>query len=254
VEPGARPRRSGHVGGDPQAPPRWEIRPIPYQSADLEFVRQDIHVDLAAPQKATAHDHLEARGGAASGIRAALRNAEGAKRYYQRLSDQIFAGTTLLDGKSDHGQDLTTPVSLHLDIDVHNAVRTEDDSLRFELPLPFPPSHAAALATRSHPLRLWRGVQEITMNIDLGNDQQAAHVPPDFRVEHPCFTLSRKAETKVDPKGTKVLVRSSYKNTCAEIAPADYPAFRAAVQKAVARSQDTLVFGPKASAGPKRKK
>ena len=95
------------------------------------------------------------------------------------------------------------------------------------------------------------------MDVDLGKDQQATHVPPDFRVEHPCFTLSRKAETRAEPgKGTRIVVRSTYRNTCAEIAAADYPAFRAAVQKVVARSQDTLVFAPtttKTQAAKKKK-
>jgi hypothetical protein len=95
-------------------------------------------------------------------------------------------------------------------------------------------------------------VQEIATEIDLGKDQHASHVPPDLKIEHPCFTLTRKAETKADPAGTKVIVRSSYRNTCAEIAPADYPAFRAAVERAVAHTQDALVFGAK-QAAPKKK-
>ena len=74
---------------------------------------------------------------------------------------------------------------------------------------------------------------------------------PTSRSSTPASTLTRKAETKAEPAGTKVIVRSTYRNTCAEIAPADYPAFRAAVERAVAHTQDALVFGPK-QAAPKK--
>jgi tetratricopeptide (TPR) repeat protein len=219
---------------------RWEFLPIPFQSADLEFVRHDIKANLADPEKATLHDRVEVRGGMAVGMRHALRSGEGAKKFYQSLSDQLFSGTTLLEGKAVEAQDLWHPVRAELDVDAANAIKTEDDRLRFEVPQVFPIAHAAALATRQHPLRIWRGVQELAMDVDLGDKQRPSHVPADFSVEHPCFTLTRKTEAK----GTHVVVHTKYRNTCAEIAPADYPAFRAAVQKALAKTQDAIVFTP----------
>jgi cellulose synthase operon protein C len=228
----------------------WEFVPIPYQSADLEYARHDVKVDLKAPEKAVGHDHFEARGGVASGVRAMLRTGESAKKYYQGLSDQLFSGTTLIGGKADHDQDITRPVSVDLDIDLKNAVKPEDDRFRLDVPLLFPLAHSAALSTRQHPLRLWRGAESIAMDVDLGEGQQASHLPPDFSVEHACFTVSRASEVK----GAHVNVRIRYKNTCAEIAPADYPAFRAAVQKVVARAQDDIVFGGKGKGAPAAKK
>jgi hypothetical protein len=169
-----------------------------------------------------------------------LRSGEGAKKYYQSLSDQLFSGTTLISGRADHAQDLTRPLAIDLDVDLRNAVKPEEDRFRLDVPLLFPPSHAAALSTRQHPLRLWRGAQAFTMDVDLGPGQKASRVPADFSVEHPCFTMSR----KVEQKDAHVVVATRYRNTCAEISPADYPAFRAAVQKAVAHAQDEIVFGP----------
>jgi hypothetical protein len=184
-------------------------------------------------------------------MRHALRSGEGAKKFYQSLSDQLFPGTTLLDGKSAEAQDLWHPVRAELDVDAANAVKTEDERLRFEVPQIFPIAHAAALATRQHPLRLWRGVQELTMDVDLGDKQRTSHVPADFSVEHLCFTVARQTEAK----GTHVVVRTKYRNTCAEIAPADYPAFRAAVQKALTKTEDAIVFTPpKAPVAPAPKK
>jgi tetratricopeptide (TPR) repeat protein len=224
---------------DPQG--HWEMTTIPYQNPDLELVRHDVTVDLKAPEKATGHDHFQARGNTAASIRVSLRSAEGAKRYYQSLSDAIFAGTTLVSGTSDRHQDLTRPVSIDLDIDLRNAVKAEDDHFRFEVPSPFILAHATALATRRHPLQLWRGTRSLAVEVDLPEGQPVLHLPTDFSVEHPCFTVSRQVATK----GTHVSIQARYQNHCAEVAPADYPAFREAVQKALAKTQDTIVFGGK---------
>jgi tetratricopeptide (TPR) repeat protein len=224
----------------------WEFRTIPYQDAERELVRHDIKVALGDPAKAVLHDHVDAKGGLAAGMRVAIRSAEGAKKYYQGLSDQLFPGTTLLDGKAEHPEDLGKPLSVHLDVDATNALRTEDDHLRFEVPVLFPIAHAAALATRQHPLRLWRGVQELAMDVDLGDKQRPAHVPADFTVEHPCFAVARRTESK----GTHVVVHTRFKNTCAEVGPAEYPAFRAAVQKVLAKMEDAIVFTPAKVAPP----
>ncbi len=223
---------------------RWEFVPIPYQSADLEYVKHDLKVDLADPDKAVGHDRFEARGGVASGVRVMLRNGEGAKKYYQGLSDKLFSGTTLISGKADGTQDLTRPLAIDLDIDLRNAVKPEDERRRLDVPLFFPPAHSAALSSRQHPLRLWRGTQSLAMDVDLGPGQEIARLPSDFSVEHACFTMSRKVETK----GSHVIVLTRFKNTCPEITPADYPAFRAAVQRVVAHEQDELLFSRKKGA------
>jgi tetratricopeptide (TPR) repeat protein len=218
---------------------RYEFIPIPYQPVDNEFTKHDIKADLRDLTKPVAHDHFTARGSTAMAARIVLRGGESGKKFYQNLSEQMFSGTTLIAGKSEHHQDLTRPVEVHLDIDLGNAVKPEDDRHRLDVPLHFPIAHSVALATRQHPLKLWRGTQSFSLEVDLGEGRTASHVPADFSVEHACFTVSRKTEAK----GAKVTVKTFYKNTCPEIAPADYPAFRAAVQKAVAKAQDNIVFG-----------
>ena len=229
---------------------KWEFIPIPYQPADLEFGRHRVKVDLSDPRKAIAHDHYEARGGTAQSLRVALRNKEGAKKFYQGLSDKLFAGTTLVSGKAEHDQDLTRPAAVDLDIDLNAALQPEDERYRLDLPLFFPIGHAATLAERKLPLALWRGVQAFELDAELGEGQEVFHLPPDFEVKHPCFSIERRSEVK----GRHLTTKSTYRNACAEIAPADYPAFRVAVQKAVARSQDNLVFGTRSKGGAGGKK
>jgi tetratricopeptide (TPR) repeat protein len=229
---------------------KWEFLTIPYQSAELEYMRHRVKVDLSDPSKAIAHDHYEAKGWTAQSLRVAMRNKENAKKFYQSLSDKLFAGTTLVSGKSEHDQDLTRPAALDLEIDLNAAVQPEDDRYRLDLPLFFPIGHSVTLTERKLPLALWRGVQSFELDADLGDKNELFHAPPDFEVKHACFSIERKSEVK----GHHLTVKSTYRNTCAEIAPADYPAFRAAVQKAVARSQDNLVFGAKGKGGAPAKK
>jgi tetratricopeptide (TPR) repeat protein len=230
---------------------RWEFIAIPYQSPDLEFARHELSVDLTSPEKALVKDLITARGAVAAGMRGALRSGEGAKRFYQGLSDQLLPGTTLVSSRAANAQDLQQPLHVSLDVDAANAVKAEDEHFRFEVPFLFPLAHAAALASRQHPLRLWRGLEEVTFDADLGPKQKALHLPAELSVEHPCFAVSRKVEVR----GSHVVVRSRYRNSCAEIAPADYAAFRVAVQKVVAKAQDAIVFGGSTGGkGPERKK
>jgi hypothetical protein len=131
---------------------------------------------------------------------------------------------------------------VELDIDLNAAVQPEDERFRLDVPLFFPIGHAATLTERKLPLGLWRGVQAFELDAEIGEAQEVFHLPADFEVKHACFSIDRKSEVK----GRHLTVKSTYRSTCAEIAPADYPAFRVAVQRAVARSQDNLVFGQRA--------
>src|SRR4029078_2409278 len=106
-------------------------------------------------------------------------------------------------------------------------------------PLQLPIPLSAAPADRKQPLVLWRGAVSFELEADLAPGHEALHLPDDIAVEHACFSMTRKSEAK----GRHGTVRTSYKNTCKELAPADYPAFRAAVQKAMAHAQDNLLFG-----------
>ena len=220
---------------------RWEFIPIPYQSPDLEFVKHRFEVNLTDPKKPVARDRYEARGALASSARLALRNREGGKRFFQSLTDKLFAGAAVTSTRAEHDQDLTRPTDVRLEIDLAAAVHPDEGRFRLDLPLLFPLAGAVSLAERNHPLSIWRGTQALEVEVELAEGHDASRVPDDFKVEHACFTVSRKSEVK----GRRVTVRTSYRNGCAEIAPADYPAFRAAVQKAAAHAKDKLVFGPR---------
>jgi cellulose synthase operon protein C len=219
----------------------FEIVPIPYQAPEMEAIDQVVAIDLADPAKARAVDQIHARGTTASGLRRALRSGEGAKKVYQSIAEELFAGTTLRDGTADEAQSLDHPLSIRLDIDLAGVVQSEGDRWRIDLPFPFPPAKAIALTTRALPLVLTRGVRKLQIVADLPEGQVVDHAPADLDVEHGCFSIHRK--TRVE--GRKVTVSTDYACSCARVEPVDYAAFRAAVQKASVRSRESLVFGPK---------
>ncbi|MFT3765320.1 MAG: transglutaminase domain-containing protein [Minicystis sp.] len=229
---------------------KWEFIPIPYQPAEFEHVKHHVEVKLADPQKAPAHDRFEARGNVAAGMRIALRNKEGAKKYWQGLSDKLFPGAAVSGGKAEDHQDISHPAALDLELDLAGAIQPEDQAHRLDVPLLFPLAGTTALAERQQSLVIARGMQVFELDAELGEGQEVSHLPDDFRVDHACFSVERKSEVK----GRHVLVRTSYKNTCAEVMPVDYPAYRAAVQKAAAHAKDKIVFGPKGKgrAAPKK--
>lgn len=219
---------------------KWEFIPIPYQAPELEYVKHRFELDLKDPRKVTAKGRYETRGAPAANLRVALRSKEGGKKYFQGVTDKLFPGAVVISGKADHDQDLMKPPTARLDVDLAAAVHDEDGAHRLDLPLPFPFVGTASLAERVHPLVLWRGTQSVEIEAEL-SEGHTALLPADFSVEHPCFKIDRKSELK----GRRVIVRSTFRNACPEVAPADYPAFRAAVQKAASHAKDKLVFGPR---------
>ena len=117
----------------------FQFLQIPYQSAELEYEKHHLSIDLKDPATARANDKIDVRGNLAASFRQQVRNPEGAKKLYHSLSDRLFSGTTLLTGDADRAQDITTPLVVHLDTDVTNAVQRDGSEGRFTIPLQFPP-------------------------------------------------------------------------------------------------------------------
>jgi tetratricopeptide (TPR) repeat protein len=227
----------------------FELLQIPYQAPELERVTHTIALDLADPAKARARDQMEVRGELASRLRRTLRSGESAKKAYQSISESLFAATTLISGKSEHDQDLTRPLTVALDIDVASAVQSDGPRSRLDLPFLFPLGSEATLATRKLPLLLPRGTRTVAINAELPEGQEVLHSPADLDVKHPCFSMRRTTVAA----GRKVSITTELRSSCARVAVDEYPAFRAAVQKAVVQSRETLVYGPKETEKAKAK-
>ena len=70
------------------------------------------------------------------------------------------------------------------------------------------------------------------------------HAPADLDVKHPCFSMRRTTVAA----GRTVTITTELRSSCARVAMDEYPAFRAAVQRAVVQSRENLVYGPKEGA------
>lgn len=219
----------------------FELLQIPYQAPELERIAHTVTLDLSDPAKAHALDQMEVRGELASRLRRTLRSGESAKKAYQSISEGLFAATTLISGKSEHDQDLTQPLAVTLDIDLARAVQADGPRSRLDLPFLFPLGGEATLATRKLPLLLPRGTRTVTLGAELPEGQEVLHAPADLDVKHPCFSMRRTTVAA----GRKVTITTELRSSCARVAMDEYPAFRAAVQKAVVQSRENLVYGPK---------
>jgi tetratricopeptide (TPR) repeat protein len=219
----------------------FELLQIPYQAPELERVAHTITIDLTDPLKAHAKDAMEVRGEVASRLRRTLRSGETAKKAYQSISESLFAATTLISGKTEHDQDLTQSLKVALDIDLASALQSDGPRSRLDLPFLFPLGSEATLATRKYPLLLPRGTRTVAITAELPEGQEVLHAPADLDVKHACFSMRRTTVAA----GRKVTITTELRSSCARVAIEEYPAFRAAVQKAVVQSRENLVYGPK---------
>ncbi len=227
----------------------FDLVQIPYQEPELDRVTHTIALDLSDPAKAHGTDRMEVRGDYASRLRRTLRSGESAKKAYQSISESLFAATTLISGKSEHDQDLTQPLQVALDIDLSSALQPDGARSRLDLPFLFPLGSEATLTVRKLPLLLPRGTRTVAITAELPEGQEVLHAPADLDVKHPCFSMRRTTVAA----GRKVTITTDLRSSCARVAVDDYPAFRAAVQKAVVQSRENLVYGPKEPAKGKAK-
>jgi hypothetical protein len=128
-----------------------------------------------------------------------------------------------------------------LDIDLASALQSDGPRSRLDLPFLFPLGSEATLATRKYPLLLPRGTRTVAITAELPEGQEVLHAPADLDVKHACFSMRRTTVAA----GRKVTITTELRSSCARVAIEEYPAFRAAVQKAVVQSRENLVYGPK---------
>jgi hypothetical protein len=221
----------------------WAFVPIPYQSPELQYYAQKIHIDVKSPTEAIATDELTARGDLAMAMRHVLRNAGITKQVFDTIVSQLFPGATLRSSTPPEKEDTLHPLALSFELDASQSLRPEEDHFRLSMPTHLPLAHTIALKARETPLRFGppeTASYDIETKLPAGNE--VVHAPKDFKVDSACFSVSRKA--KVD--GTKVNVHVDFVRRCSEVAIADYGSYREAVQQAMRKLDDDLVFGPAA--------
>jgi transglutaminase-like putative cysteine protease len=219
----------------------WEMREIPYQEPERTFFRCDVDVEVAGPEEAAAEVRCRLRGQVAARFRRTMRNAERAAQLRQNLAHTIFAGSTVTDASSAHVEDIDAPLELRLTLDASAALQPRGAERRMPVSLPFTLGRLTRLERRRTPLRLgppdsarWR----LTYRAPRGG--RIVRVPEDFAVEHPCFALSRRTETR----GRTATVTYEYARTCAEVSPEDYPELRRRAQRAANQLEDDVVVAP----------
>jgi tetratricopeptide (TPR) repeat protein len=220
---------------------------IPYQSPDLQYEQHAIRVTVKSPTEAQATVDLTLRGGPAMRARHLLRDRGAAQKWLESAAPALFSGSTLVNSSTENEADILQPVTLHLQIDASNSIQARDD--RWQLPMPgsFLLDRLVSLPRRETPLQLdVPDTHRYRVETELPEGFEATHVPAEFSVEHACFTAKRTAKAV----GRIVTVVTEYQRRCTVVAPADYPAFRDAVQRVVRQFSDEIVFQKQAAPVP----
>ena len=235
---------------DPDEKEGFEFIQIPYRTPDQEFSRSEVSLRVGADGKIAGKDRMVLRGEGASAIRRILKNQGYARKLDEQLASYIFPGSTLSGAEAGDPNDLWHPITLTLDVDDSNALQTNEGARRLRLPVLPGLDRLTSLVDRKAPLRI--GVPETTdlhVTVALPSQSRVAELPHDFKETPRCLSIERQSRTK----GDQIDVRLKMVRTCAEITPAEYPAFRTEVLRALSRMQEQLAFAPAASTSAKIK-
>lgn len=228
---------------------------IPYQTPDFETEAQSIVVEVAPDMSATAVAHGVIRGSQGSQLRRILRSDETARKVFEAIGGVLLSGATLQDFSSKNKDNIWEPVEFTMKLDATAAIQPMADAKRMWVPRMFPLKNAAKLQARRHPLRLGiHATSTLKTEFRFPAGATVTLLPSAFEVEHKCFTHKRTVKKEALKKGAGaiVIVEDITIRRCSEVAVEDYPAFRAAVLKAVGRLQDPLAFRmDKVAAGSK---
>ncbi len=217
----------------------WAFIPIPYQPAAFNYEKQEISFKVGANGVVTVKAVVTLRGSASSFVRRVLRTQKEAEKLFQGLVNKLFQGGSLLNAESSDIEDIRNPLTLTVEADVSNLLQTQDDKKRLRIPLDILKADLVKLTTRTLPMELGiKGIMSSAVTVELPTKAKVEFYPKGFKTVGSCFTVER--GTKADKNMVNLL--TVYTKECTVIDPADYPAFRTAVQDVVSRQEDYIIF------------
>ena len=219
----------------------WSFVEIPYQSADFQHEAHRIDLDIQGPQQASATDEITLRGSAASAVRVMLRNEHRAQQLYAFVTNHYFPRATLVHGEAPDHEDFSHPLTLKMQVDASNTLQPEGDHFRFKLPSTFPLADLVSLDKRESSMDLRAPASESTdVHARVPEGMQLIDPPPETDLKSACFHVKR----TVKVAGRELTVHDEFERSCVVVPASDYAAFRADVQKATARLDQAIIFGP----------
>jgi len=214
---------------------------IPFQTPEFKLTRWNAEVSIEAPDRVHARSHLEVRGGHASSLRTALRSEDQSRQVYDYLVSQMFPGAKLVTASAPDHESLLHPLAIDEEIDASAAIRQEGAHYRLKLPNDAE-SAQTKLGERQTPLDLGPpSEQKSEIIVLLGKGVALVEKPTSVDVVDPCFHVRR----TVSGDKTRVVVDEDFQQTCTTVSVADYPRYRAAMEKARGMLDAALVFDRK---------
>jgi hypothetical protein len=237
---------------DPLQKDGFDFVPIPFRPASEEYIRSEVHMDVAAGGKVSVSDAVKLRGSMASGARRTLKNPAYAHKFEEQFAGYLFPGSTLVSAKAGDPADVWNPIALDLQLDDSTALDASGATHRLRLPSVVGIEQLTSLAQRRLPLSL--GIPrtiEVHIGVTLPAGHEIVETPEDFDEKAPCMEIQRTSKSNAAGELDET-IRAIV--TCNEVSTADYPAFRAQVIKAVGKLEQRLAFAEKATTVKKGKR
>ncbi len=221
---------------------------IPYQDPSFQAQSWRVSVDVASPEKVTATSHFEIRGSHASSVRTLLRNEDQSRQIYDVMAAAFFPGARVTSASAPDHESVTHPLAIDEELDLAGSIRQEGDHFRLKVPNDAD-SALTRLTDRQTPLELGAPrSSRAQIVVHLGKDVRLVEKPSPVEVVDPCFKVRR----TVTGDSATITLEDDFEQTCTEVSVADYPRFRAAMDRARSQLDAAVVFdkaGVKRAAG-----
>jgi hypothetical protein len=205
-----------------------------------------VTVEIETPDKASAKSHLDVRGSQASTLRALLRSEDQSRQVYDMLAAAFFPGARVITASAPDHEALVHPVGIDEELELGGSIRREGDHFRLKVPNDADTA-LTRLTDRQTPLDLGPPRRTKTQIVfRLGKAVRVTEKPLPVSVVDPCFEAHR----SVTGDATTVTLTDDYQQTCPQISVADYPRFRAAMDRARALFDAAVVFDVAAGKTP----
>lgn len=207
---------------------KWRFVPIPYQAPEFQVQKHDIEIRVKSAAEASLSDALTFKGRAARSFRYMLSNRTEAQKDLEAFAGAFLRGSTLQSWTAEGSTDTWHPLSLTVELDISNALQSEQGRLRIPLPRDFPLDGADETNAREDPLRFGApDVYSSSIRLRIPDGWSAEQTPRDFSVADPCFTARRRGSVR----GRLITLEFSFRRRCPEMTAAEYPPFRKAVKE-----------------------
>jgi len=217
----------------------YEWIKVPYQSPEMNFVKENIDLNLRENGSAKVDIVLKSQGMLAMMVRMVALNKKQFEQIMQVVVNEIIPGSRLIKQESFNCRNLKKPVELQLKAEVASLARREGRQLRVTVPVDWKPGNLLSLSNRNYDYEFpSKTMQQWDVNIKPPQGARIVRVPKNETVETKDFRFTRRFERK----GQSVHAVTKLEMLSPRIAVKDFPEFRKKLETVVRMLKEEVVF------------